>query len=129
MLVDGHRSTVSGGLSRADAPSPFWFWPIVVLLACVPAALRVRRPGLNGRVAAMLGAGVVVASVVAAIGRGMHGRSGLDTLALIELAGVWDSRSGRCAGCSPDASYFSYLVIAIVGLWEGLDLLPTLLHP
>ncbi len=88
---------MSGGLSRADAPSPFWFWPIVVLLACVPAALRVRRPGLDGRVAAMLGTGVVAASVVAAIGRGMHGRSGLDTLALIELAGdagfaVWALR-------------------------------------
>jgi hypothetical protein len=106
-----------------------WFWPIVVLIGCVLAAWRTRRPELDRRVAAALGSVAVTAEVVAAVGRGLHGRPGLDTLALIELAAVlafaaWALRSvltGR-------PGYFTYLVIAIVGLWEGLDLLPVLLH-
>ena len=129
LLLDGRPATVSGGLWHADAPSPVWFWPILVLIACVLAAWRIRRPELDRRVAAALGSVAVTSEVVAAIGRGLHGRPGLDLLALIELAGVlafaaWALRSV----VTRRPSYFTYLLIAIVGLWEGLDLLPVLLH-
>ena len=92
-----------------------------------PSDEVIRAPG---RAARWDGSGdQLAASVVAAVGRALHGCPGLDTLALIELAVVlafaaWALRTvlaGR-------PSYFTYLVIAIVGLWEGLDLLPVLLH-
>ena len=54
VLVDGRLSSISGGLWHADDPSIVWFWPIVVLLACVLAARRVRRPALDALVARVL---------------------------------------------------------------------------
>ena len=45
--VDGRLAAINGGLWHADHPSLVWFWPIVVLLACVLAARRLRRRDLD----------------------------------------------------------------------------------
>ena len=52
LRVDGARSAIAGGLYFAASPSIVWFWPILVTLACVLAARRLRRPELDERVAA-----------------------------------------------------------------------------
>ena len=46
LQVGGSRAAIIGGLYYAPSPSIVWFWPILVTLACVLAALRLRRPAL-----------------------------------------------------------------------------------
>ncbi len=129
LLVDGRLSPISGGLWHADNPSIVWFWPIVVLLLCVLAAWRVRRAALDATVSRLVAVAVLIATAAAALARGLHGRPTVGVLQLIELAVVlafvaWGLR--RVLLQRP--GYFSYFVIAFVALWEGVVLIPTLLH-
>jgi hypothetical protein len=128
VVVDGRLSAISGELWHAPDPSIVWFWPIVVLLLCVLAAWRLRRPDLDRRVARMLALAALASVAVAAFGRELHGRPTVSVFQFVELGALlafvaWGSvrvlwrRSG----------YFSYFVIAIVALWQGAVLIPTLL--
>jgi hypothetical protein len=129
LVVDGRRSAISGGLYHRDDPSIVWFWPIVVLLSCVLAAWRLRSVELDGRVARVLAIASLIAIAAADIARELHGRPGVSPTQWVELIVVagfvaWGIRHvlfGR-------PNYFSYFVISTVALWEGLNLLPTLLH-
>jgi hypothetical protein len=56
LRVDRIAAAIAGGLYFAASPSIVWFWPILVALACVLAARRLRRPELDGRVARALAA-------------------------------------------------------------------------
>jgi hypothetical protein len=129
LVVNGRATAISGGLWHADDPSIVWFWPIVVLLACVLAAWRVRRPELDRHLARALGVVSVLALSVAAAGRNLHGRPGVTVFQMIELVlvlafALWALhrlifvRHG----------YFTYFLIAIVALWQGAELIPTLLQ-
>lgn len=129
VLVDGRATAISGGLWYAGAPSIVWFWPIVVLLLCVVAAWRVRRPRLDQWTAGLLALAALAAIAVAAVGRGLHGRPDVSVgqlvelvlvLAFVLLALIWVLM--RRAG------FLSYLVIAVAALWEGLELAPTLVN-
>lgn len=127
ILVDGRSSAISGGLWHAAAPSIVWFWPIVVLLLCVLAAWRVRRAAVDQWMARLLGLAALVAIAVAGLGRQLHGRPAVSVFQLVELGAIlafvaWGSfRVGfRRAGA------FSYFAIAVVALWEGAGLIPTL---
>jgi hypothetical protein len=129
LLIDGRAGAVSGGLWNADDPPLVWFWPIVVLLACVLASWRVRRPRLDALVARLLGVAAVAAIAVAAIGRGLHGRPTVSVIQLIELGFVLSLVGWALFHVlTVRAGYFAYFVIAFVAVWEGLNLLPTLLH-
>ena len=127
VLVDDRSSAISGGLWHASAPSIVWFWPIAVLLLCVLAAWRVRRPALDRRVARVLGFGALAAIAVAGLGRQLHGRPSVSVFQLVELAailafvlwGFFRVGFGR-------AGAFTYFGIAVVALWEGFGLIPTL---
>jgi hypothetical protein len=129
ILIDGRRAAIAGGLWYAADPPLIWFWPIAVLLACVLAATRVPRPGLHNELARVLGVLALVALATAAVGRELHGRPSVPLgqyleliviLAFVALA-LRSVIRGR-------AGYFLYCVIALVALWEGLTLIPTLLH-
>ena len=66
---------------------------------------------------------------VAALGRGLYGRPNLDAFSLIELAATlafagWAMRAVALG----QAGYFTYFMIAAAAIWEGVDLLPTLLY-
>ncbi len=126
--VDGRLSSIAGGLWHAPNPSIVWFWPIIVILACTLAAWRVRSAVLNVRVTRVLAIAALTATVVSAVGQGLHGRPTVSVLQLITLAAVlafvgWALRRLilRRAG------YFTYFVIAFVAIWEGAELIPTLL--
>jgi hypothetical protein len=128
ILIDGQLTAVSGPLWHADNPSIVWFWPIVVLLACVLAAWRLRRPALDARLARALGLISLIAVAAAGAARGLHGRPGVSISQVIELVVTvafvaWGVR--RVLFRPPGYSYF---LIAFVALWEGFNLLPTLLH-
>jgi hypothetical protein len=129
LLVDGRRSSISGGLWHAGPPSIVWFWPIVVLLWCVLAAWRVRRPVLDRWTARSLGLAALAATAVAALGRGLHGRPTVSVFQLVEMGIVlafviW----GLHRMLFRAGGYFAYCVIAFVALWEGAELIPTLLN-
>ena len=127
ILVDGRSSAISGGLWHASPPSIVWFWPIVVLLLCVLAAWRVRRAEVDRRTARLLALGALAAIATAAFGRQLHGRPSVSAFQLVELGAIlafvgW----GVFRVGSRRAGAFTYFAIAVVALWEGLGLIPTL---
>ncbi len=129
LVIDGRPASISGSVWYAPRPSIIWFWSIVVLLACVVAAWRVRRPSLDAGLARGLGATSLVAFALGGVGHDLHGRPNVSTVQLVELAliaafVVWGLH--RVLVGRP--GYFTYFVIAFVTLWEGVSLFPTLRH-
>jgi hypothetical protein len=129
LIVDGRPASVTGGLFHHARPSIVWFWPIIVVLACVLAAWRLRRPELDRRVAHALGLAGILGLSIAAVARGLHGRPGVPAGQVVELAavlafGVWAlyhvivDRHG----------YFAYFAIAFVALWEGFNTAGALIN-
>jgi hypothetical protein len=129
IVVDGRRSAVSGGVWHAGAPSIVWFWPIAVLVLCVLAGWRVRSPALDRRTARLLAFGALCAVVVAAIGRQLHGRPTVSVFQLVELAVILAFVLWAFVRVFVQrVAFLTYFAIAIVALWEGLELVPTLLN-
>jgi hypothetical protein len=129
LLVDGRPQAISGGLWRVPDPPIIWFWPLVVALLCSLAAWRVRSSELDARIARLLGITALIAVVVACAGRELHGRPGVAPvqyaeLALVSLFALWELRRLLVG----PVGFFSYLLIAVVALWQGLDLAPTLVN-
>jgi len=127
--VNGGASAIAGGLYHADKPSIVWFWPIVVLIACVLAAWRIGSDALDAKVARALAIVALVAIVVGSAAKQLHGRPTVGAFALIEFVvivalvawGLWRVLSGR-------AGYFMLFAIAFFAIAVGLELVPTLLH-
>ncbi len=127
--IDGRLRAISGGLWHADAPSIVWFWPIVVLLACVLAAWRLRRPTLDSRIAGALAIVALIALTIGGWGRELDGRPTVSIWQLVQLVAIlsfagwmlWRVLSRR-------AGYFSYFLIAIAALWGGALTVTTLLY-
>jgi hypothetical protein len=127
--VDERASAIAGGLWHAEDPSIVWFWPIAVLFACTLAGWRVRRAELDALAARVLGFAALIAIGCAAIARDLHGRPGVSVLQFIAFAVfvafvVWGLRQLLLRR----AGYGSYLAIAFVALYQGAQLLPTLLN-
>ena len=129
LRVRGRVEAITGGLYHSPGPSLVWFWPIVVLLACVLAAWRIRRPALDARVARVLGLVALLGVAVAGTARQLHGRPLVSDFQLVELAAilafvVWGVRQALLKR----PGYFTYFVISLAALWEGIELIPTLTH-
>ena len=129
LRVDGRLVAIDGGLWHADNPSIVWFWPILVVVACVLAAWRLRRRRLDELIARTLALVGLVAVAVAGLGVQLHGRPGVSVFHMVELAlilafvgwGMW-----RALLHGP--RYFSAFLIAVGAVWAGGVLVPTLLH-
>jgi hypothetical protein len=127
--VDRRLASINGGLWHADNPSIAWFWPIVVLLACVLAAWRVRRPLLDALVARGLANAALVGVAIGGLGLELHGRPEISILQFVELAfilafvvwGFW-----RALLHSP--GYFTCFLIGVGAVWAGGVLVTTLLY-
>ena len=129
LLVGARRAAITGPVWHAPAPSVVWFWPIAVLLACTLAAWRVRRSSVDLTMARVLAVLALAGVAAAAVGRDLHGRPTVPAMQLVELtlvlAGtVWGLRRTF----SPRPGYFAPFLIGLVAFWQGLALLPTLLH-
>jgi hypothetical protein len=129
LRIDGHLTSIAGGIWHAGAPSIVWFWPIVVLILCVLAAWRLRRPELDQRLARALAITALTALAVAAAGRELHGRPTVAIYQLVELGAIlafiaWAARRS----VSGELSYFPLFLIAIAAVWEGGELFTTLLY-
>jgi len=127
--IDGRLTAISGGLWHANDPPIVWFWPIVVLLGCVLAARRLRRPELDTWVGRVLSVAALVAIAVGGAGQQLHGRPtvsigqyiGLGVILALAAFGIFRVLVRR-------PGYFAFLVIAVVAVWEGIQLIPTLLN-
>ena len=127
--VDGQLDSISGGLWHADDPTIVWFWGIVVLVACVLAAWRVRRQTLDQLVARVLAVTALVAVTVAALGLQLHGRPTISVFQFVELAVIlafvgW----GFSQTLFRSPGYFTCFLIAIAALWAGGEMITTLLY-
>jgi hypothetical protein len=129
MLIDGRAVTVTGALWHRGDPSIAWFWPIVVLVACVLAAWRLRRSALDRLIARALAVGALAAIAIGACGRQLNGRPFVSTWQLALLAVVLALVLGGVAWTLLGrAGYFTYLLVAIAALGGDFELIPTLLH-
>jgi hypothetical protein len=125
--VDGASSAIAGGLDYAPSPSIVWLWPILVALACVLAARRLRRPELDERVARGLAATALAGFAVAVTGQQLHGRPSVSIGQAIVLAialafaawGTWRLLRRR-------HGWFTFFIIAAVAIWEGASLIAVL---
>ncbi len=129
LTVDRRLTSIGGGVWHAGAPSLAWLWFVIVLIACALAAWRVQSARLDARLAQMLGAGALIAFALGGAGQNLHGRPTVTILQLAELAAIiafvaW----GLHRVLVRRAGYFLYLVFALIALWEGLVLFPTLSH-
>ncbi|MBV8999878.1 MAG: hypothetical protein JO304_12505 [Solirubrobacterales bacterium] len=129
LRVDGRLAAIGGGLWHADNPSAVWFWPIVVVLACVLAARRVRRRRLDVAVARVLAVVGLIAVAIAGLGLELHGRPGVSVFHLVELGFIvafvaWGLSRALLHG----PRYFAVFLIAVGAIWAGGVLIPTLLH-
>jgi hypothetical protein len=126
---DGRLSSISGGLWHSPSPSIVWFWPAIVIFACVLAAYRLGRPQLDFRLSRALAIAVLVAITIGTLGRQLQGRPAVSAwqigvlvplLLLLAAALAWALR-GR-PGC------FFLFVVCVASLWEDFELVPTLTH-
>jgi hypothetical protein len=129
LRIDGRLSSISGGLWHANDPSIVWFWGIVVLVACVLAAWRVRRPSLDRLVARVLAITALAAVTIAGLGLQLHGRPEISILQFVELAMIlafvgW----GLTRSVLRRPGYFTCFLIAVAALWAGGELITTLLY-
>lgn len=127
VLVDGRAAAISGGLWHAQDPSIVWFWPIVVLLACVLAAVRLRRPALDRALARGLGLVALTALAAGGIGGELYGRPSVGAVQLVVVGVLVAFVAWGLAG-AVRMSYLALLSAAFVALWVGGLLVPTLLH-
>jgi hypothetical protein len=127
--VNGQATAIAGGLWHAPDPSLVWFWPIIVLALCVLAARRVERRVLAGQVMTGLAVLALAGTVIAGVGRELHGRPTVSvfqmvTLALIAAFVAWAAlRLARRR-----AGYMTYFAVSCLAIWEGANLIPTLLN-
>jgi hypothetical protein len=127
--IDGQPASISGGLWHSDNPTIVWFWGIVVLVACVLAAWRVRRPALDRLVARALAITALIAVTIAAFGLQLHGRPTISILQFVELALIlafvgW----GFSQALFRRPGYFTCFLIGVAALWAGGELIRTLLY-
>lgn len=125
--VEGRLAAISGGLWHAQRPPIVWFWPIVVLLASVLAARRLRRPSLDALIARLLAVAALVALGFAAAARGLYGRPTVSVPQLIPFAitvafVLWGLRRMLLHR----AGYFFFFAVSFVAIWQGGLLIPTL---
>jgi hypothetical protein len=128
LRLDGHAAAVAGGLWHADDPSIVWFWPIVVLVACMLAARRVKRPDLGLLVARTLALAALAGIATAAWGRELHGRPTVSVFQLIVLVLLLAFVAWALFRVLfRSVGYMTFFAIGVVAVWEGANLIPTLL--
>jgi hypothetical protein len=128
LRVDGATAAITGGLYFAASPSIVWFWPILVALACVLAARRLRRHELDERVARGLAATALAGCAIAVTGQQLHGRPTVSvgqgiTLAVALAFAAW----GAWRLVRRRHGWFTFFIIAAVAIWEGASLIAVLL--
>jgi hypothetical protein len=127
LRIDGTTAAIRGGLYYAPPPSPVWFWPVAVVLGCVLAGVRLRRPELDLRLARVSGGIALAGFVVASIGHQLHGRPGVSSGN--ELALAVELVAAAAAGWwlyARDPHWLVLAAIAALTLWQGVSQIAAL---
>jgi hypothetical protein len=127
LRIDGAAATIRGRLYYAPPPSPVWFWPVAVLLGCVLAGVRLRRPQLDRRLARISGGIALAGFVVASIGHQLHGRPGVSTGNVLAL--VVELVAAAAAAWwlyARDPGWLVLAAIAALTLWQGVSQIAAL---
>ncbi len=127
LVIDGHGAAIRGGLWQSASASLLWFWPLLLVAACIPALLKLREARLEAQVGAALVVLALVSSTVARLGRELYGRPtvsswqlvlvGITALFAVGLAALYSRREWRM---------LAGLVIGIVAGYQGAVLVSTL---
>jgi hypothetical protein len=127
LVVDGRGTAIRGGLWQAAPASLLWFWPLLVLAACIPALLKLREARLETQVGVALAGLALVAATVARLGRELYGRPtvsswqlvlvGATCLVAVGLAALYGRRDWRAVGG---------ILIGVAAAAQGLELVSTL---
>lgn len=130
VTVNARTATISGGLWRSDKPSIAWFWPIVVILACLLAAWRIRSVRVDERLRVGLVAVLLICLALAVVARNLHGRPLIQTgqvvLLVVELVVLAVVAARQASGRAGRVLPFG---VALVAVWAGLTMLTSLTHP
>lgn len=127
VLDRGHLESITGGVWHAPDPSLVWFWPIAVILACVLAAWRVRRPALHRRLAVYLAVAALAATAVGGVGRELYGHPAVSVAQIVFVVLILATVAwllGRVLLKGP--GYLVLFLTVFVALWAGGVLVPTL---
>jgi hypothetical protein len=127
LVVDGRGTAIRGGLWQSAPASLLWFWPLLLVAACIPALLKLREARLEAQVGAALAGLALLAATVARLGRELYGRPtvsswqlvlvGVTCLVVIALAALYSRPAWRPVGG---------ILIGIVAAAQGLELVSTL---
>ena len=129
LRISGRPSAISGGPRYAPDPSLVWFWPIVVVVGCALAGLRLHETELDRRLARSVALVAVLGVAVTGSGEELHGRPGVSDgqyvlLALVLAFVAW----GLVHLVRRREGWFGYFVIALAAIWEGASLVGVLTH-
>jgi hypothetical protein len=127
LVVDGRRTSISGGLWHAARPSLLWFWPLALVAACVPALLRLRDARWDAAAGRALAALALGAATTARLGRELYGRPTVST-GQLALAGLTCAVALGLAALFLDRSWrtLAGVAIGIAAVYQGLALVGTL---
>jgi hypothetical protein len=127
LVVDGQGTAIRGGLSQSAPASLLWFWPLLVVAACIPALLKLREARLEPQVGWALAGVALAASTVARVGRELYGRPtvsswqvvfvGVTCLVAVALALLFTCAEWRALAA---------LAIGVAACYQGLALVSTL---
>jgi hypothetical protein len=127
--VDGRLQQLSGSVWHANDPPLVWFWPIAVVLACLAAALRLKRPALDQQIARSLAIVLLAGIATAAAGHELHGRPTVSAAQLAVLTPiVLFVAYALIRVLLGRAGYYLLFTIGFTALWAGGILVPTLIH-
>jgi len=127
LVLDGRGTAIRGTLWQSAPASPLWFWPLVVVAACIPALFRLREARLEPQVGAALAVLALMSSTVARLGRELYGRPTVSSWQLVLVAAtVLVAVALAVLYSRADWRALGGLVIGIVAAYQGLVLVATL---
>jgi len=127
LVVDGRGTAIRGGLWQSAPASLLWFWPLLLLVVCIPALLKLQEARLERQVGLGLAALALVTSTLGRLGRELYGRPTVSTWQLV-LVGVTCLVAVALAVLyrRPDWRPAAGIVIGIAAAYQGLELVGTL---
>jgi hypothetical protein len=127
LVVNGRGAAIRGGLWQSAPASLLWFWPLLLVVVCIPALWKLGEAGLEAQVAWALTGVALVAATLARLGRELYGRPtvspwqlvlvGVTCLFAVTLGVLYSRREWRA---------FGGMAIGFVAAYQGGVLVSTL---
>jgi hypothetical protein len=127
LVIDGRGTAIRGGLWQSTPASLLWFWPLLLLVVCVPALLKLGEARLEEQVGVALAAVALAAATVARLGRELYGRPTVSSGQLVLVGATCLVAAALAVLYSrPDWRVLGGFLIGIVAVYQGLALVSTL---